>query len=646
MHRLLTNSFVQTSTRAALVAVFTTLGCATEGGSDQGPFVSPVVDTDREQSALVGPEGGSVRATAADGSVYTLAIPAGALAEETQISLAPIRAIDDLPMSGGLIDGVHFEPSGLQLLLAAMLTVELASPPAIGEGEVFVGFTYDGDGENLALAVPEVDGNTFNLPIHHFSGGGAGAATPSDLEATFAPGTSDAFIAELSAAIPAADAAAFESILRRWYQAVVKPELQAAVANDAALERSLDTQGRWRDAQLMLGVSVDDLVSESHALAAAALEDAVARANDLCERQRSFAQAEKVMTWHRRAEGLLPNDALLEHGLDHVSVIVGLCVQVAYESTSYPADPIAGEPEPLRVVVGHAFGAGPIEFDAGMVVNVGGIGALPAGTTTATDENGVVALAMTPEGGNLRIEVDACVGNVPGAGPLVGEFACQEAFIVRGLVVTPTRVTLGPGARQEFSAQLVGIDESVTWSAEGGTIDQTGLFVAGGAVGTFTVTATSIEDPSRTATAEVTVEVEESNFPTSALWKGTTVFHRDNGTEFVQDGQLRTTFDPSTGALFASSCQEPTDCLGLNVGCDALWEGTVSGNQISFTQFNHTNACAIGRPGQNRGYGCTLTATMVQDADGTVRLVGSGDGTFFSCGGNVTFEVCIGGCPD
>ena len=253
---------------------------------------------------------------------------------------------------------------------------------------------------------------------------------------------------------------------------------------------------------------------------------------------------------------------------------------------------------------------------------------------------------MTPEGGNLRIEVDACVGNVPGAGPLVGEFACQEAFILRGLVVTPARVTLGPGARRDFAAQLVGVDEPVTWSAEGGSIDQTGLFIAGGAAGTFTVTAISIEDPSRTATAEVTVEVEESNFPTSALWEGPVVFHRDNGTEFVQEGQLRTTFDPSTGALFASSCQGAADCLGLNVGCDALWEGTVSGNQISFTQFNHTNACAIGRPGQNRGYGCTLTATMVQDAGGTVRLVGSGDGTFFSCGGDVTFEACIGGCPE
>ena len=631
-----------------LTILSTALGCSAEGGSDEGPFVSPVLDPASVQSAVVGPEGGSVRATSADGTVYTLTIPSDALAEETEISLTPIRAIDDLPMSGGLIDAVHFEPSGLVLLRAAMLTVERASPPAIGEGEVFVGFTYDGDGENLALAVPEVDGNTFNLPIHHFSGGGAGAATPADLEAAYSPGTTDAFIAELSAAVPTGDPDTFESIMRRWYQAVVKPRLQAAVANDGALERALDDHERWLDAWLMLGVFLDDLANEGYSLAALALSDAVARANDLCARQRSFAHAEKAMVWHRRAAGMLPTEPLFEHGLDHESVLVDLCVQVAYESTSYPADPIVGEPEPLRVVVGYTFGDGPIELDAGMVVNILGIEARPFGTAATTDESGVIALAMTPEGGDLRIEVHACIGNVPGAGPLVGEFVCQEAFILRGLIVTPARTTLAPGARQQFTAQRVGIDAPVTWAAEGGTIDAAGLFTAGGTAGTFTVTATSIDDPSRTASAEVTIEVQESDFPASALWEGVTVGVTEFQT-FVEEAQLQTTFDPSTGTLSARSC-EGTDCLGNPVGCDALWEGTASGNQFSLTMFNHTNACGIGRPGQNRLYGCTLTGSMSQDPDGTIRLVGSGDGSFFSCLSDddpvsFSFEVCIGGCP-
>jgi hypothetical protein len=78
----------------------------------------------------------------------------------------------------------------------------------------------------------------------------------------------------------------------------------------------------------------------------------------------------------------------------------------------------------------------------------------------------------------------------------------------------------------------------------------------------------------------------------------------------------------------------------------SLIAGTVSGNTLSTTMVNHTNACAIGRPGQNRLYGCTLTATLSEDPDGTVRLGGSGDGGFFSCGSETQFEVCIGGCPE
>lgn len=633
-----------------LVANCAVTGCANDGGSNQGPFISPRLDTSQQTAAMIGASGGSIQATASDGTIYILSIPADALAEETEISLTPVREISDLPMSGGMMGAVHFEPSGLELLRAATLTVELPSAPALGDGEVLAGFTYEGDGENLALALAEVDGETYSIPVHHFSGGGAGAATPSDLEAAFAPGTADAFVAKIIAELNASDTPVVEPILARWYAELVKPALQAAVASDQALERGLRERRRWVDALLMLGADLNDLFSEGHSLAAAAFREAIARANDLCERQESFAEAEEALAWQRRAEGTLPDDVLFENGIDRESVDVDLCVQVLYESTSFPDAPIAGEPEPFRVVVGYAFGNGPIEHEAGMVVNVLAIDARPAGTTTTTDGSGRVELALTPDGGNLRIEVDTCIGNVSNAGPLTSGFVCQEAFIVRGLVVSPVRTTLVPGGRQQFTAELVGIEEPVTWSAAGGTIDDDGLFVAGGTAGTFTITATSIDDPSLIATAEVTIEVNPSDdFPTSATWQGPVVLHRENGTTFVQEGWLATSYDPSTGTLQASTCQGSEDnCLGDRVGCDALWEGTVSGNQLSMTQVNHTNGCAIGQPGQNRGYGCTLTATFSEAPDGTMRLVGNGDSTFFSCTPelNVTFDACVGGCPE
>jgi hypothetical protein len=63
---------------------------------------------------------------------------------------------------------------------------------------------------------------------------------------------------------------------------------------------------------------------------------------------------------------------------------------------------------------------------------------------------------------------------------------------------------------------------------------------------------------------------------------------------------------------------------------------------------NHNGPCAIGQPGQNRLYGCEITATL-SGAPGALRLEGGGNGGFFSCFGNATlpdatFEVCDGGC--
>ncbi len=274
MFSVFTDSFVQVRHLAALLtlaSVVATSGCA-GGGSEEGPFISPLLDTDRATSAVVGPSGGRVQATGADGTQYTLTVPADALVEDTEISLTPILSVPDLPMSGGLIAGVHFEPSGLELQRAATLAVTPPSAPALESEERLAAFTYDGDGDNLSLAFAETDGDSFALSIHHFSGGGAGAATPSDLQAAFAPGSADAFIAELDDAFDKFDVERLESGLERWYTQRIKPALQAAVSSDQALERALGEYRRWLDVQNYLTglADTDALLTQSHSLAAAA----------------------------------------------------------------------------------------------------------------------------------------------------------------------------------------------------------------------------------------------------------------------------------------------------------------------------------------------------------------------------------------
>ena len=74
--------------------------------------------------------------------------------------------------------------------------------------------------------------------------------------------------------------------------------------------------------------------------------------------------------------------------------------------------------------------------------------------------------------------------------------------------ITPTSVSLAEGASQQFTATVTGSSNTaVSWTATGGTISTGGLFVAGNAAGSFTVTATSVADSTKSAKAPVTVTV-------------------------------------------------------------------------------------------------------------------------------------------
>ena len=64
---------------------------------------------------------------------------------------------------------------------------------------------------------------------------------------------------------------------------------------------------------------------------------------------------------------------------------------------------------------------------------------------------------------------------------------------------------------------------AVTWNATGGSITTTGLYTAGGATGSFTVTATSVQDAAKSASAAVTVTPPQA-VSVSVAPASTTVF--------------------------------------------------------------------------------------------------------------------------
>jgi hypothetical protein len=72
--------------------------------------------------------------------------------------------------------------------------------------------------------------------------------------------------------------------------------------------------------------------------------------------------------------------------------------------------------------------------------------------------------------------------------------------------VSPASMTLSVGGKQQFTAKVSGSSSGVTWTATGavGTIDANGLFTAT-KVGMGVVKATSVSDPTKFASANVTV---------------------------------------------------------------------------------------------------------------------------------------------
>lgn len=80
---------------------------------------------------------------------------------------------------------------------------------------------------------------------------------------------------------------------------------------------------------------------------------------------------------------------------------------------------------------------------------------------------------------------------------------------VTEIALTPASTTLAMGATLAFGVQvgvLTGDSTAVVWSCVGGTITGTGYFTAPLAEGVCTVQATSVQDPSKVATASVLVQ--------------------------------------------------------------------------------------------------------------------------------------------
>lgn len=121
-----------------------------------------------ESQALQQPvtiEGGSLSATASDGTVYTLTVPPDALIEDVAIKMTPVASLEGFALEGGTIAGVKLEPEGLRLFNFATLTI---TPPG-GSAVPAAGFASKAGGEEFHRYPLLLDPEALSLKLMHFS---------------------------------------------------------------------------------------------------------------------------------------------------------------------------------------------------------------------------------------------------------------------------------------------------------------------------------------------------------------------------------------------------------------------------------------------------------------------------------------------
>ena len=170
--------------------------------------------------------------------------------------------------------------------------------------------------------------------------------------------------------------------------------------------------------------------------------------------------------------------------------------------------------------------------------------------------------------------------------------------------ISPAGAQLHPGEAASFTAVVTGSDNTaVTWTvqegATGGSIDNTGLYIADLANGTFHVIATSQADTSKTATASVTVSGPFVITPASEFLgpSGVRAFSANGqvtwsvqegaaGGAITADGQYTAPNTPGVFHVVATGVVDPSKTMIANVS--VLSSGFLAAGNMSIGRTGHT----------------------------------------------------------
>ena len=129
--------------------------------------------------------------------------------------------------------------------------------------------------------------------------------------------------------------------------------------------------------------------------------------------------------------------------------------------------------------------------------------------------------------------------------------ACETADPMIAVAITPTAISVDPGATVEFVAAISGSSSGVTWTASCGALagdELLATYTAPATPGTCTVTVTSVADTTKAASAQVTVGTPQA--VVVAISPATATLEANGSANFT----AVVTGTANTGVVWAATC--------------------------------------------------------------------------------------------
>ncbi len=336
-------------------------GSLTGSANAQVRTPTPSIGSNTPTSAAIDASGGTISATAVDGTRYTLTVPEHALAAETTITITPLASIQGFPAKSGASAAVQLEPDGLAFSIPAEL--EIVSPDAFNASTV----AFSQSGNTFALAPAAISGDTARVLVEHFSSSGTAAPTSEETAALAPSGSDPASVARhgiaqennrAAAAQEHPNADVHEQYLKAWFEDGVMPALEAAVNGTTDTQSALGQWlSWWSNVQLWADGRLETEIDQASSAALDAVRLEIDRLNQRCADNNDPTLMYEILHFAGMAAqfGFDRIDSSLELG----AVIENLCVQIAIDATL--AEPFE-DGSPLQVSAGLSVGGRAPEF--------------------------------------------------------------------------------------------------------------------------------------------------------------------------------------------------------------------------------------------------------------------------------------------